>query len=835
MIQVAPVAMNAQTVSFETKVPSEEKCFLGDENSDLDDDLYADIESCSTYMEEIPLWKKLLSRAPSYSRWKHRTIYFLDSAKWNFSVNFDDVLMVATLYVLFEADLTDFALPRAAVPFINFWVSVSFVLFLLEMTLNCWAKTQWRPNTRPHGYLFSFFFWLDLLAIISLFPDIPWIAVPLGISTLSNPLSGDGGSKWGSTGTKAARVLRMVRLVRLVRIYKIMVIKRRHKQLLKEMDILVHQGIMTAEEAHLKVMEKARQSKVGAELSDITMRRVIVGVFLMICFVPLLTYQPIDWTKVTATRLLHNYNVRNNTDELNLAITRFMMDLQYYPAGQTYLVNLVLQPGDRCYINIDTSSMRPASVVNEFFQTGIFLTSATFSVAPLVQQSAYLGFLLTWFILFMLAVAILTFNADAQRLVLAPIERMMEVVQAVSEDPLVDFEELNEGSSDYKRPRTGEYETRLLETTITKITGLLRVGFGVAGAEIISKNISLADSSSKTMLDPMVPGKKVYAIIGFCDIHKFELITERLFGEVMTFVNNVAEVVHSNTSDWAGSCNKNLGNAFIIVWRIGEEEEVKAATKTMQTNGAKKHVVRSMMSGLSQHVSPPVIRRSESQQRDSLTVATDSHKLSRERSRVFLRSPQTPSSETVPARFNTDTPSPSQHRTHSVSSRSAHFFPSVHSETQRVKYVPKIDLRRLPGLDMLADKAVIGFLKVIIEIQRNKSILRWSEKSALNTRRSEKFKLQMGFGLHCGWAIEGAVGSQHKVDATYLSPHVNMAARMETASRQYGTPLLLTESVHELMTEEGRGKCRKIDVVTVKGSIEPVPIYTYDCFFGAKI
>jgi len=32
-------------------------------------------------------------------------------------------------------------------------------------------------------------------------------------------------------------------------------------------------------------------------------------------------------------------------------------------------------------------------------------------------------------------------------------------------------------------------------------------------------------------------------------------------------------------------------------------------------------------------------------------------------------------------------------------------------------------------------------------------------------------------------AIEGAVGSPLKVDATYLSPNVNMAARLEAASR----------------------------------------------------
>jgi class 3 adenylate cyclase len=39
------------------------------------------------------------------------------------------------------------------------------------------------------------------------------------------------------------------------------------------------------------------------------------------------------------------------------------------------------------------------------------------------------------------------------------------------------------------------------------------------------------------------------------------------------------------------------------------------------------------------------------------------------------------------------------------------------------------------------------------------------------------FRLHMAFGLHAGWAIEGAVGSPHKIDATYLSPHVNLAAR----------------------------------------------------------
>ena len=62
------------------------------------------------------------------------------------------------------------------------------------------------------------------------------------------------------------------------------------------------------------------------------------------------------------------------------------------------------------------------------------------------------------------------------------------------------------------------------------------------------------------------------------------------------------------------------------------------------------------------------------------------------------------------------------------------------------------------------------------------------------------FKVRMGFGLHQGWAIEGAIGSFFKVDASYLSPNVNMAARLEAASYQFGTPLLVSGMLRDLMS-----------------------------------
>ena len=60
----------------------------------------------------------------------------------------------------------------------------------------------------------------------------------------------------------------------------------------------------------------------------------------------------------------------------------------------------------------------------------------------------------------------------------------------------------------------------------------------------------------------------------------------------------------------------------------------------------------------------------------------------------------------------------------------------------------------------------------------------------------------MGFGLHVGWAIEGAIGSEFKIDASYLSPNVNMASRLEAATKQFGVHILISGSMYKILTEK---------------------------------
>lgn len=57
------------------------------------------------------------------------------------------------------------------------------------------------------------------------------------------------------------------------------------------------------------------------------------------------------------------------------------------------------------------------------------------------------------------------------------------------------------------------------------------------------------------------------------------------------------------------------------------------------------------------------------------------------------------------------------------------------------------------------------------------------------------YKVKLGFGLHIGWGIEGAIGSEFKIDASYLSPNVNMASKLEGSTKIYGVQILITSDL----------------------------------------
>jgi hypothetical protein len=123
----------------------------------------------------------------------------------------------------------------------------------------------------------------------------------------------------------------------------------------------------------------------------------------------------------------------------------------------------------------------------------------------------------------------------------------------------------------------------------------------------------------------------------------------------------------------------------------------------------------------------------------------------------------------------------------------------------------------------VCDNALAAALSCFVEIAHANS-----DAGEVKTATSTPPPIELGFGLHLGWAIEGAIGSMLKVDASYLSPQVNIAARLQSASKQYDAPLLMSSAFHERLSTSAQRYCRRIDRVTLKGSKSVTELFTTD-------
>lgn len=149
-------------------------------------------------------------------------------------------------------------------------------------------------------------------------------------------------------------------------------------------------------------------------------------------------------------------------------------------------------------------------------------------------------------------------------------------------------------------------------------------------------------------------------------------------------------------------------------------------------------------------------------------------------------------------------------------------------EPDDVEYLDgDIHLKKTPSATRMADMAAVSFMLIIAAINKSKKIARYRKNPALN-ERMPNYRVRMGFGIHAGWAIEGAIGSEYKIDASYISPHVHLCMALEEATKIYGVPFVISEHYYNLISKELQDNMRPLDRVEIHGFEEPTTIYTFD-------
>ncbi len=111
------------------------------------------------------------------------------------------------------------------------------------------------------------------------------------------------------------------------------------------------------------------------------------------------------------------------------------------------------------------------------------------------------------------------------------------------------------------------------------------------------------------------------------------------------------------------------------------------------------------------------------------------------------------------------------------------------------------------------DRALRAALSMITEL--------W-EWNKLRAARGQP-PLEHGIGLNTGQIVSGNIGSPKRMDYTMIGDAVNLASRLESATKQYHARILISQFTRAKL--RGTYRMRDVDLVIVKGKTEPVGVH----------
>jgi adenylate cyclase len=151
---------------------------------------------------------------------------------------------------------------------------------------------------------------------------------------------------------------------------------------------------------------------------------------------------------------------------------------------------------------------------------------------------------------------------------------------------------------------------------------------------------------------------------------------------------------------------------------------------------------------------------------------------------------------------------------------------------QYLSDMTQIVFERRGTLDKYIGDAVMAFWGAPFEEERHAELACQTALDMMERIRQMQAKwqaegkprLDIGIGLNTGVASVGNMGSSLRYGYTALGDSVNLSSRLEGLNKDYGTHILVNETTY-LATKDSAFIFRELDLIRVKGKVQPVVIY----------
>ncbi len=307
------------------------------------------------------------------------------------------VMIIATFIALCFNDIRHLGLPKAGDTAIDVLLVMTLILFIGELIVCSWCQPK---------YFLGIFFWLDLMAAISICLDVPALNPFQTYEENRLDLARAGrAAKVGAQISRISKLLRFVRLLRVMRVFKL--VKYIWDRIAKKDKENGQEGIFT----------------LGPQVRERITHRVVCCVLFLVLTIPLLEIDlsgSLETLRGDSLRLLEASSSLNTTTHSQVSI----LAKEY----ESHYVDLVfLRVNGKIYKGTNATSFldefRPIDIIKH--QGRATNTNAWFDNRPHNQESAAMSILLTLVVVVVLCSATMVITKDTETFVSIPMKNLL--------------------------------------------------------------------------------------------------------------------------------------------------------------------------------------------------------------------------------------------------------------------------------------------------------------------------------------------------------------------------------------------------------------------------